>query len=242
MVKSGGLGGWRRLSEQGEIHQHSGWLIPLGVATLIAALCVAFLLYYLRPSPGVLRDNRPTAEARVIDIRVHGLKLRVPARYIASRAQRTGGDLDQVSLFASLPDMRGYSETEAALFAGSSADSPIVRLLIHADRNGLDAQSRLDRIYMPYIANAKGEAAPFGLMRYSFRADSGYGRDDLFVGKSGALLCEMPAQDVPSPNCLAIDRTIAPGVSLSYRFKRAQLAQWQRIADGVDRLMTDFRK
>jgi hypothetical protein len=230
------------LSEQGEIHQHSGWLIPLGVAGLIAALCVAFLLYYLRPSPGVLRDNRPTAEATVIDIHVHGLRLRAPARYIASRSQRTGGDLDQVSLFAALPDMRGYSEMEAALFAGNSADSPIVRLLIHADKNSLDAQSRLDRIYMPYIADAKGEAAPFGLMRYSFRADSGYGRDDLFVGKRGALLCELPAQDVPSPNCLAIDRTIAPGVSLSYRFKRAQLAHWQRIADGVDRLMMDFRR
>ena len=229
------------MSEQGEIHQHSGWLIPLSIAGLIAALCVAFLVYYLRPSPGVSRDNRPTAEATMIDIRVHGLKLRVPARYIASRAQRTGGDLEQVSLFASLPDMRGYSEMEAALFAGNAADSPIVRFLIHADKNGLDAQSRLDRIYMPYIADAKGEAAPFGLTRYNFRADSGYGRDDLFVGKSGALLCELPAQDVPSPNCLAIDRTIAPGVSLSYRFKRAQLSRWQVIASGVDRLIASFR-
>jgi hypothetical protein len=230
------------LSGQGEIHQHSGWLIPLGVAGVIAALCAAFLLYYLRPTPGALRDNRPTAEATVVDIHVHGLRLHVPARYIASRAARTGGVLDQVSLFAALPDMRGYSDMEAPLFAGNSADSPIVRLLIRADRNGLDAQSRLNRVYMPYIADAKGQTAPFELTRYAFRSDSGYGRDDLFVGKDGALLCELPAQDVPSPNCLAVDRTIAPGVSLSYRFKRAQLARWQRIIAGVDQLMAEFRK
>ena len=229
------------MSGQGEIHRHSGWLIPLAVAGVIAALCAAFLLYYLRPTPGALRDDRPTGETTVVDIHVHGLRLHVPARYIASRAARAGGDLDQVSLFAALPDMRGYSEFEAPLFAGNAADSPIVRLLIHADRNGLDPQSRLNRVYMPYIADAKGEAAPFELTRYTFRSDSGYRRDDLFVGKDGALLCELPAQDVPSPNCLAIDRTVSPGVSLSYRFKRAQLARWQRITQGVDRLMAEFR-
>ena len=31
---------------------------------------------------------------------------------------------------------------------------------------------------------------------------------------------ERPAQDLSSPNCLAIDRPIARNVNLSYRFKR----------------------
>ena len=232
------------LSEQGEIHQHSGWLIPLGFAATVAALCGALLLYYLRPAPGTSRDNRPTDMAAVVAVNVRGLTLHIPARYIASRAARSGGDQDVVSLFAALPDMRGYSDAEAGLFAGNAADSPVVHLLIRADQIGLDAQSRLNRIYMPYIADPKGEAAPFGLRRYGFRADSGYGRSELFVGDGGAplLLCEQPAQDLPSPNCLAIDHPVAPGVNLSYRFKRAQLARWQMIADGVNRLLAGFRK
>ena len=232
------------MSGQGEIHQHSGWLIPLGLAGVIAVLCGVFLLYYLRPAPSSVRDNRPTAAVTIIDLDVHGLRLRVPARYIASRAARSGGDQDTVSLFAALPDMRGYSDFEAGLFAGNAADSPIIHLLIRADRNGLDAQSRLGRVYMPYIVDPKGDAAPFGLTHYAFRDDSGYGRDDLFVGSDGGLLllCERPAQDLPSPNCLATDRAVAPGVNLSYRFKRAQLARWEIIASGVNRLMTDFRK
>lgn len=238
-MKTGGS-----LSEQGEIHQHSGWLIPLGVALVVAALCAAFLLYYLRPAPGALRDNRPTEAATKVELHVRGLALHVPARYIASRTARSGGEQNQVALFAALPDMRGYSDAEASLFGGNQPDSPVIRLLLRADRNGLDAQSRFDRVYMPYLVNAKGEAAPFALMRYAFRPDSGYGRDELFVGKAGALLllCEQPAQDVPSPNCLAIDHRVAPGVNLSYRFKRSQLARWQGIDDGVDRLMAEFQK
>jgi hypothetical protein len=46
---------------------------------------------------------------------------------------------------------------------------------------------------------------------------------------------------LPSPNCLAIDHPVAPGVNLSYRFKRAQLARWRMIADGVNRLIAGFR-
>jgi hypothetical protein len=89
-------------------------------------------------------------------------------------------------------------------------------------------------------------AAQFGLTRYVFRAGTGYERNDLYVGDGGKgpllLLCERPAQDLPSPNCLAIDRPVAQGVTLSYRFKLAQLSGWRTIAQGVDRLMISFMK
>ena len=101
--------------------------------------------------------------------------------------------------------------------------------MIRADSNGLGIQSRLVRVYMPYIIDPKGETAPFGLIRYGFRPDSGYGRNDLYAGPGGGnlFLCERPAQNLPSPNCLAVDRPIADGVSLSYRFKRTQLSRWR---------------
>lgn len=232
------------MSGDSEFHQHSGWLVPLGLFGVIVALCGFFLLYYLRPPPAPFRDTRPTAAATLIDLSVRGFALHVPARFIESRAARNGGDHDVVPLFAALPDMRGYSEAEDALFAGNAPDSPIVHLLIRADTNGLDMQTRLARIYMPYVTDPKGEPAPFGLTRYVFRTDSGYGRSDLYVGSGGSplLLCEQPAQDLPSPNCLAIDRPIAQGVNLSYRFKRAHLARWQAVSAGVNRLIADFRK
>ena len=180
----------------------------------------------------------------MVHLRVRGVDLRIPARFIEARAIRAGGERDMVSLFAALPDMRGYTEAENSLFAGNTPDSPVVHILIRAGTNSMDAETRLARIYMPYIAEPKGEETPFGLTRYVFRADSGYGRNDLYVTRTGGplLLCEQPAQDLPSPNCLAIDRPLAQGVGLTYRFKRAHLARWQAVATGVNRLISDFRK
>jgi hypothetical protein len=232
------------VSDTGEVHQHSGWLIPLAMMVVIAALCGVLLLYYLRPPPGTFADGRPTAATRIVALTIHGLKLHVPARYIETRAARSGGDRDAVALFAALPDMRGYSDKEAALFTGNGPDSPIVHMVIRADTNGLDIKSRLVRVYMPYVTDPKGEKAVFGLTRYAFRPDSGYGRSDLYAAPGGEnlFLCERPAQNLPSPNCLAVDRPIADGVSLSYRFKRRQLLRWRTIAAEVDQLVAGFRK
>ena len=229
---------------RGEIHQHSGWLIPLGLLGVIAALCGFFLLYYLRPPPAPFRNSPPAAATAAVTFTIRGLTFRIPARYVERRDGRTGAGRDRIPLFAALPDMRGYSDTEDALFTGNAPDSPVVHILIRADASSLDAQTRLKRVYGPYLLAPEGEDAPFGLTRYTFRPDSAYGRSDLFAGRSGGLLflCERPAQDLPSPNCLAIDRPVAPGINLTYRFKRAHLARWQAIGDDVDRLITGFRR
>ena len=232
-------------SQSAEIHQHSGMADPPWASLLvILALCGMLLLYYLqRPLPAAFRDNGPTTDSTSVALTVRGTRLSVPANYLETRGARRGGDQDVVALFALLPDMRGYSAAEATLFSGNAADSPLLHMAIRGDTNSLDPASRLSRIYMPYILNPKGTQGPFGLTRYDFRADSGYGRDDLFVGPGDPmllLLCERPAQDLPSPNCLAIDRPIARNVNLSYRFKRAQLARWQQISEGVGRLVGGF--
>ena len=231
--------------EQAEIHQHSGWLIPLGLALTVLVLCGLMLLYDLRPA-ALFRNNAPTADARTVSLSVRGVRFEVPGNYLESRASRRSGDLDVLSLSALLPDMRGYSAGDAALFLSNTADSPVVHLLLRGDTNSLSAADRLARVYQPSIADPGGTPNPFGLTRYTFRDGSGYERNDLYVGDSDAglllLLCERPAQDIPSPNCLAIDRPVAPGVNLSYRFKRAQLSRWRPIASAVDELIAKFMK
>ena len=106
-------------------------------------------------------------------------------------------------------------------------------------------RDRLDRIYRPQFANPQGERGPFGLTRYGFSPESGYGNEDLFVAENEnslvLLLCEQPSAEFPNPSCLAIDRLLAPDVSYSYRFKRAYLGHWREVAAGVDRLIAKFR-
>jgi hypothetical protein len=232
--------------EQAEIHQHSGWLIPLGVGLVILALCGLFLLYDLRPGAGLFRNVSPTANASAVRLVVRGVAFTIPGNYMDSRRSRRGGDADVVTLSALLPDMRGYSADEAPIFLNNAADSPVVHLILRGDTDTLSGADRLARIYSPYVSEPRGAPAAFGLTRYTFRDGTGYERNDLYAGEGGRglllLLCERPAQDLPSPNCLAIDRPVAKGVSLSYRFKRAQLSGWRDIAKGVDRLVASFMK
>lgn len=224
-----------------DIHQHSGWLIPLAFMGAIALLCAGFLVYYLRPGP---RDGAPTGDMKIVQVRLRSLNLSVPSNYIKTAAGRSDGVRDSLALVAILPGLTGYSDDEKKLFATNAPDSPVLNLLLHGEDRGLTPQARLDRIYRPYLEAGAGTAGAFGLTHYGFQPDSAYAGSELFAGMAGGslvlLLCEKPAPDLVSPNCIATDRPYAPGVSLSYRFKRAYLSRWGAIAQNVDALVARF--
>ncbi|MEI9993699.1 MAG: hypothetical protein WDM91_03805 [Rhizomicrobium sp.] len=229
----------------GTIRKRSGWLIPLGVFLVTAALSALILLYYLAPTaPNFLEEQvSPTSRADLIALRVHGLKLWVPANYLQYDSARQGGARKNLAMFAILPDMAGWSNWEASNFSGNAPDSPVVYLLIREEQLNISEADRFARIYMAYVTNPRGEPGPFGLTQYTFREDSGYRREDLFVGQTPhglvVLRCSRIAPDMPSPGCLR-DMPIAHAVALSYRFKREHLARWREIGDGVARLIETF--
>lgn len=224
-----------------DIHQHSGWLIPLGFLVLVGVLSGLMMLYYLRPGP---HDAVPEGDARTVSLTVAGLKLNVPANYIKSADARRGGDQAVLSLVALLPDLTGYSAAQGKLFDTNAPDSPVINILLHGG-TALAPADRMARIYRPFLVNGTGVAGNFALTRYAFKADSGYARTELFAGRSGGalvlLLCEKPMPDLSSPNCIATDRPYVPGVSLSYRFKRAYLSRWSMIANSVNMLLENFK-
>ena len=232
------------MTEQREdAHGHSGWLIPLGLAFAILLLSGLFLGWYLRPGPKVAQA---TDKANVVALTVGGAAFHIPANFIATPAARTGGEQGAVTLTALFPSWQGYSDADAKLFAGNAPDSPVIRLTLRGNAGNLSTSDRLERIYLPYVTNEKGAGGPFELTQYGFRADSGYARNELFVGHAASgpvlLLCEKEAPDLPSPNCSAVERTIANGLTLSYRFKRAYLARWREITAGADALVGKFKK
>ena len=55
------------------------------------------------------------------------------------------------------------------------------------------------------------------------------------------MRCWHLGQDVPSPSCLR-DLRLDTGVAVTYRFKRANLGQWQTIANGIGRLIKGFER
>lgn len=237
-----GRGSMSQANQKDDIHRHSGWLIPAVVLCAILLLSGLFLGWYLRPGPKV--PAAPTDRDTLVDLSVRGQAFTVPANYIQNAAARAGGEQNSVTLAALFPSWHGYSDDEAKAFAGNAPDSPVVRLSLRGDDHPLNAADRLARIYQPYIPDPKGMPGPFGLTQYGFAKNSGYGRQDLFAGeKDGKLLlflCEQPAPELPSPNCLATDQPLGKSSSLSWRFKRAYLARWRELSDGVNALMARF--
>jgi hypothetical protein len=230
----------------GDVKQRSGWLIPVAVFIVTAGLSALFLLYYLVPAPTSFIEEHvaPTSRADRVSLTINGTKFSIPANYIMFARQRQGGTLKEAQLFTTFPDFEGYSDWHASSFSGNAADSAMIFLLLREEQFKISEADRLQRIYLTYVVDPAGKPGPFGLTQYVFRDDSGYHGEDLFVGqrngKPAVLRCVRFSPQVPSPSCLR-DVRIGSGVTLSYRFKRANLGHWEEIATGVDKLIASFR-
>lgn len=230
-----------------EIRQHSGWWLPLGFVVVLVAACGLWLSWYLRPLQG---PAAPTDGSQIVQLNVHGANLGIPVNYIITADARTGGTRNSVSLVALYPSFEGYSQNNARQFAGNAPDSPVIRLVLRADTGMLNANERLVRLYRPYMDGPTGESSIAGLTRYTFTAGSGYEGSELFSGQNAQglelFLCEKESAQVPSPNCLALDRPLKGAknahASLSWRFKRAYLPQWRAITKGVYDLVAHFEQ
>ncbi|HWA30829.1 MAG TPA: hypothetical protein VG867_07015 [Rhizomicrobium sp.] len=235
-----------RTSDTEEVKQRSGWLIPAAVFIVTAGLSALFLLYYLVPAPTsfIEEHTAPTTRTDPIEISVHDTKFAIPANYFMFARARQGGVEKEVHLFTTYPQFKGYSEWNSSAFANNSADSPLIFILLREEPFKISEDERFQRIYLTYVVSAVGRPGPFGLTQYVFRDDSGYHGEDLFTGQLGGKLvvlrCVRFSQQVPSPSCLR-DERFTGGVSLSYRFKRANLVHWPEIATGIDKLITSFR-
>jgi hypothetical protein len=229
----------------GPATQHSGWLLPLVVFFVTACLSALILAYYFaRPSTSLVDEQpAPTDATRIIALSVGTTRFRVPANYIALASQRRGGAADELTLIATLPDLKGYTLDVASDLTANGPDSRVIDIRVKTGRTVLPEQDRFTRIYLEQVADPKGVAGPYGLRQYAFRADSGYHDQDLFVGTDDAgsqvLLCTKLAPNVVSPSCLR-DIPLGHGLSLSYRFKRGHLREWRAIDNGIRARLTMF--
>jgi len=227
------------------IQKRSGWLVPLAVFVVTAALSAIVLYYYLGPRPASFTRDvpSPTADTRLVHLTVSDVAFAIPANYIVYRSAQNGGDHSDVALFALLPDFRGFSPADAQRFVSNAPDSRAIFLLVRGDKLNLSESERLKRIYLGYVTDPIGMTGPYGLTQYTFRNDSGYRDEDLFVGQTprgpAVFRCVRFSADVPSPSCLR-ETPLTRGIALSYRFKRTQLAEWREISTGAEALVRSF--
>ena len=227
------------------VKQRSGWLIPIAVFAVTAGLSAIVLLFYLAPTPTSFIEEHaaPVSRTDPVSFTISKMKFTAPANYIMYASARQGGAQEKVALFTTIPDFQGYSDANAADFSGNAVDSPVIFLLLREEKFKISEAERLQRIYLGYVTDPAGKPGPFGLTQYTFRDDSGYQGEDLFVGqddgKPVVLRCVRFSVQVQSPSCLR-DERLGHDVALTYRFKRAHLGHWQEIIHGVDKLIHSF--
>jgi len=227
-----------RIDFGGLAKQRSGWFAPAVAFFVTACLSAVVFAYYFAPGPPGLGEElpAPTDATRPVALTVRSTRFRIPANYVQLTSARRGGALSEVALAAMLPRLDGYSLATAKDFTGHAPDSAIVTMKIRGGQAPLPEAERLERIYRLQIEDPQGERQDDGLMRYSFRQDSGYRGQELFTGAIDGhpivILCDRLAADTPSPNCVR-DVPFGNGLGLSYRFKRAHLARWREIDTAV---------
>jgi|SRR5437016_4730533 len=254
------------------IKEHSGWWAPAAVVAAVVLLSLFVLVYYFVPNPVSLIEERPSPSTRIdrVATKVGSHTFMVPANYLVFASARKGGARRAIDIAASLPDFRGYSDAERALFTASGSTSPIVHIKIREEPYNVPEAARLARVYLNQVVDPRGTPAPFGLTQYEFRDDSGYRGEDLFVGRDerpsplageGSArvvrrsLGESGSARVRSTIVVLLcerpgtdvpspnclrDYPLGNGAALSYRFKRTRLAKWRDIARGMSRLITSF--
>ena len=221
--------------------------MPAVLFLITALIGVGVFVYLAGPTVQDLAGTTPspTASAEPIDLRVDGIAYRIPAYYTETRAPRGGGEQEEVKLHVLLPDLHPWTLTDAAAFASNAPDSRVVHFVLKADRLPLTESQRFERALRPQTSDPAGTPGPNGLTQFDFPPGIGYDDAQIFTAQLDAktlmiLRCEKVGDRTSGPLCIRQMRT-PEGVGLTYRFKRAHLAEWQTVDSGITKLVAGFR-
>ncbi|MER8836117.1 hypothetical protein [Mesorhizobium sp. M0909] len=157
----------------------------------------------------------------------------VPANVIRFAQARRDGIASRLDLYLRYPEMDGYSEAARNDFNHTGPSKDIVFLSFEPQMMSRDMSGRFAPIYSALIAKP-GTPGPSGTTLYAFSEKSGYLNEVLAVA-------DRPGKDPFVARCLSgpsADESLAPcerdilvgdNLSLTYRFPREFLGNWQAL-------------
>jgi len=217
------------------VQERPAWVIPAAVAVGVAVFSAAFAYYYFGPTPSELLglDPRASDSQEEVEMVIGDRHFLIPANYTRYPLQRVGGTQDEIDLHALLPELAPYTIERREGFENNSPTSKLIHMKIHLAGALLPSSRRLDDIYSRHLASQSSLPGPSGLLQYDFASTSGYRDQDLFVAEREneqpfLFLCFRETDVIFSPNCT---RTLhlTEEVALTYRYKRAQIDNWESI-------------
>ena len=164
--------------------------------------------------------------------------LALPANVLRFENQRKNGVYERVDAYFTWPGLEGYSRTNHRSFNQIENAGQLVFLTLAGQTMPLDMSARLEPVY-GRLTQKRTPVAQGGLTVLEFDADSRYAGELLYVGARAGqppfvVRClkddHLPAG---SRSCMR-DVNIAPGLTMTYRFSRDLLAEWQRLDEAIN--------
>lgn len=187
-----------------------------------------------------------TDDRTVHEIVIGNNVLAVPANAIRFDKARHDGVASRLDVYLRWPDMEGYTATARDDFNNASASRRILFVSFEQRMMSRDMSGRFAPIYSSLI-KLPGTPGPGGLMLYDFTDKSGYMNEVLAVATR-------PGEDPFVARCLSgqsAEELLAPcerdihlgdDLSLSYRFPRELLGDWQELEAGIDAKAAQYLK
>jgi hypothetical protein len=207
-------------------------LIPIMVASAVAAGAIALVAYLLWPSWG--REGSSSPER--LPVSVGGTLFNVPTAAIWMKIQRHSGQQERIDLSFAFPSLEPPEAAKhVSADAVEEAMQPIDRIFlsISAHHDSLAPDMRLRTIYPRYLEQASTPGQD-GLTMRAFRDNSPYGNEDMFFANTPSLAARC-TRDATTPGMCLSERRI-DGADLTFRFPRSWLAQWRDVSNAMDRL------
>jgi hypothetical protein len=160
-----------------------------------------------------------------------------PANTIRFERQRRDGVATRLDLYLRWPQLDGYTDAARDDFNNTNGARSILFLSFEERMMSRDMSGRLGPIYGPMLVRP-AQAGPGGVMLYPFTEKSGYLNEVLAVaaGSSGEpFVARCLAGESAAESLAPCERDIHLGdnLSLTYRFPRELLGDWQRLDKAI---------
>jgi hypothetical protein len=207
-------------------------MVPIVVATGLAAGAIALVAYLLWPTWGTDTSSDPAR----LPMSIGATLFNIPPMAIRMGIQRHSGPQERVDLsfdYPSLEAPEGIKHVSADAVEDPMQPIDRIFLSIAAHHDSMAPQVRVTTIYPRYLEQASTSGQD-GLTMRAFRDGTPYSGEDLFFADALTLTARC-TRDGETPGMCLSERRI-DGAALTFRFPRSWLARWRDVANAMDRL------
>jgi hypothetical protein len=212
--------------------RHRGHMIPIMLASAVAAGAIALVAYLLWPTWEPDGSSNPAR----LPVSIGGTLFNVPTMAVRMKIQRHSGPQERVDLNFAYPSLEAPDAPKhVSADSVKEAMQPIDRIFlsISAHHDSLAPDARVRTLYPRYLEQASMPGQD-GLTVRAFRDRTPYSNEDLFSADTPNLNARC-TRDGATPGMCLSERRIE-GADLTFRFPRSWLAQWREVANAMDRL------